>query len=126
MAKVWNVGVVGCGIGRSHIFEGYATQPDKFRALAICDLDETRLAAVGDEFSVPVRTRSFDELLAMQEIDIIDICTPPSLHVPQSLAALAAGKHVICEKPLAASLAEADRLIAQGVFGASVPSVSSA
>lgn len=112
MAKVWNVGVVGCGIGRSHIFEGYATQPDKFRTAAICDLDEARLAAVGDEFGVPVRTRSFDELLAMPEIDIVDICTPPSLHVPQSLAALAAGKQVICEKPLAGSLAEADRLIA--------------
>ena len=63
-----------------------------------------RLKTVGDEFDVPVRTRSFDELLAMPEIDIVDICTPPSLHVPQSLAALAAGKQVICEKPLAGSL----------------------
>ena len=112
MAKVWNVGVVGCGIGRSHILEGYASQPDMFRTAAICDLDEARLATVGDEFGVPVRTRSFDELLANPDIDIVDICTPPSLHVPQSLAALAAGKQVICEKPLAGSLAEADRLIA--------------
>ena len=41
----------------------------------------------------------------------LDICTPPALHVPQALAALAAGKHVVCEKPLAGSLAEVDRLI---------------
>jgi predicted dehydrogenase len=48
----------------------------------------------------------------MSDVDIVDISTPPSLHVPQSLAALAAGKQVVCEKPLAGSLAECDRLIA--------------
>ena len=46
------------------------------------------------------------------DVDIIDICTPPTLHVAQALAALAAGKHVICEKPIAGSLAEVDQLIA--------------
>ena len=46
------------------------------------------------------------------EVDIVDICTPPTLHVAQALAALAAGKQVICEKPIAGSLAEVDRLIA--------------
>ena len=46
------------------------------------------------------------------DVDIIDICTPPTLHVAQASAALAAGKHVICEKPIAGSLAEVDQLIA--------------
>jgi predicted dehydrogenase len=111
MAKIWNVGVVGCNIGRSHIFEGYANLPGSFRVLALCDLDETRMAAVGDEFDVPRRTRHFDDLLGMDDLDIIDICTPPALHVPQTMAALAAGKQVVCEKPVAASLAEVDALI---------------
>jgi predicted dehydrogenase len=111
MAKIWSVAVVGCGIGRAHIAEGYAPHPDKFRVAAICDLDPARLAKVGDEFAVPRRYMSFDEILAM-DVDIIDICTPPTLHVAQTIAALAAGKHVICEKPLAGSLADVDRLIA--------------
>jgi len=111
MPKVWKVAVVGCGIGRSHIAEGYAAHPDKFRVEALCDIDATRLAKVGDEFAVPRRTTSFDEVLRL-DVDIIDICTPPTLHVAQSLAALAAGKHVICEKPIAGSLAEVDQLIA--------------
>ncbi|MEJ1157573.1 Gfo/Idh/MocA family protein [Prosthecomicrobium sp. N25] len=111
MSAIKTVAVVGCGIGRSHIFEGYANHPDRFRVLAICDLDDERLKKVGDEFAVPIRTKSFDELLAMPDLDIVDICTPPGLHVPQTLAALAAGKEVVCEKPIAGSLADVDRLI---------------
>jgi predicted dehydrogenase len=110
--RIWTVAVIGCGVGRLHVAEGYAKHPDKFRVLALCDPDETRLAAVGGAFAVPRRTRSFDEVLAMADVDIVDICTPPTLHVVQTLAALAAGKHVVCEKPLAGSLAEVDRLIA--------------
>jgi predicted dehydrogenase len=86
--------------------------------LALCDVDESRLAATGDEFAVARRTRSFDELLRMEDVDIIDICTPPALHVAQILAALAAGKDVVCEKPLAGSLAEVDRVIAAEVQAA--------
>ena len=111
VGRIWTVAVVGCGIGRAHI-EGYRSHPDKFHVVALCDLDENRLAAVGDEFSVARHTRSFDDVLGMVDVDIVDICTPPALHVPQILAALAAGKEVVCEKPLAGSLAEVDRVIA--------------
>ncbi|MEK1929355.1 MAG: Gfo/Idh/MocA family oxidoreductase, partial [Pararhizobium sp.] len=109
--RIWTVAVVGCGIGRSHIVEGYLPHPDKFRVAAICDLDETRLKQVGDEFSIARRTTSFDELLADDTIDIIDICTPPSIHLGQVVAALGAGKHVICEKPLTGSIAGVDKII---------------
>ena len=112
MTRVLNVAVVGLGIGKTHIAEGYAKHPDKFRVLAICDLDPKRLAAVGDEFHVPRRVTEFDEVLAMADIDVVDICTPPGLHVPQTLAVIAAKKHAICEKPLAGSLADVDKLIA--------------
>jgi predicted dehydrogenase len=112
MAKVFTVAVVGCGIGRMHIDEGYARHPDKFRVLALCDVDAARLDAVGDAFGVARRTTSFDEVLGMADVDIVDICTPPTLHVPQALAALAAGKDVVCEKPVAGSLADVDRVAA--------------
>src|SRR5919108_2506234 len=90
MPKIWTVAVIGLGIGRAHIADGYMPNRSKFRVLAICDLNEARLTAVGDEFAVPRRARSFDEVLSMEDIDIIDICTPPSLHFAQTMAALAA------------------------------------
>ena len=106
------VAVVGCGVGRNHIARGYRKHPDKFRVQALCDVDESRLANAGEEFSVPRRTRSFDEVLRMDDIDIVDICTPATLHFRQILAALSAGKEVVCEKPLVSSLAEVDQAIA--------------
>lgn len=111
-SKIWTVAVVGCGIGRAHIAEGYARHPDKFRVLALCDINEERLVGIGNEFSIPRRTGAFDDVLGMEDVDIVDICTPPALHVAQTLAGLAAGKQIVCEKPLAGSLAEVDRVIA--------------
>ena len=106
------VAVVGCGVGRNHIAGGYRKHPDKFRVEALCDVDAVRLQAAGEEFSIPRRTGSFDEILQMDYIDIVDICTPAALHVRQILSALAAGKEVVCEKPLAGSLSEVDEVIA--------------
>lgn len=107
----YRVAVVGCGIGRSHIVEGYAPAPDRFEVAALCDLDPARLASVGDEFAVADRSHDFDALLAREDIDIIDICTPPGLHREMILKALAAGKHVVCEKPLVGSLKHVDEII---------------
>jgi predicted dehydrogenase len=59
--------------------------------MALCDIDEKGLTAVGDEFSIARRTKSIDDLLRMDDVDIVDICTPPAPHVAQTLAALAAG-----------------------------------
>jgi predicted dehydrogenase len=106
-----NVVVVGGGIGRSHI-RGYAAHPDKFRVLGICDLNDDRLAAVSNEFGVERQIKDFDQVLAMDDVDIVDICTPPSLHREQMLAALAAGKDVVCEKPIVGSLKDVDIIIA--------------
>jgi predicted dehydrogenase len=80
--------------------------------LALCDNDPKRLHGASQQFSIPRAAVSFGELLAMPDLDIIDICTPPALHLEQSMAALTAGKQVVCEKPLVGSLADADRLIA--------------
>jgi predicted dehydrogenase len=107
----WTVGIVGLRAGRSHVVEGYAPHPD-FEVVAACDLDEARLGDVADAFGIPRRTTDFAELLADARIDVIDICTPPALHRPQVEAALAAGKQVVCEKPLTGSLADADAIIA--------------
>ena len=112
MPRIFNVAVIGCGIGRMHVAEGYARNSDKFKVMALCDLDAERLANVADEFGIERRTASFDEVLRMTDVDIVDICTPPCLHFKQARAVLSAGKEVICEKPPVGSLAEVDALAA--------------
>ncbi|WP_421759087.1 Gfo/Idh/MocA family protein [Devosia sp.] len=113
MSKVYTVAVVGGGIGKSHIVEGYVPNADKFKVLAICDLDPARRNGLADEFGVERRVANFDDLLKMDDLDIIDVCTPPMVHYPMVMAALKAGKHVICEKPLVGSLAEVDEVMAE-------------
>ncbi|NRP72412.1 Glucose--fructose oxidoreductase [Ensifer psoraleae] len=109
--SIKTVAIIGCGIGRSHIVEGYLPHPDKFRVAALCDLNVERLNEVGNEFGIEKRTTSFKDLLADDSIDIIDICTPPGIHLEQVLDALASGKHVVCEKPLTGSLKGVDRIM---------------
>ena len=80
MSRVLNVAVVGCGIGRSHIVEGYLPNADKFKVVALCDLDQTRLDKIGEEFGIERRILDFKDLLTMDDVDIIDVCTPPGAH----------------------------------------------
>jgi predicted dehydrogenase len=110
--SIKTVAIIGCGIGRSHIVEGYLPHPDKFKVVTLCDLNEERLKEVGDEFGIENRTTSFADVLSDDSIDIVDICTPPGVHLEQVVAALASGKHVICEKPLTGSLAGVDQIMA--------------
>jgi predicted dehydrogenase len=105
------VGVVGCGVGKGHI-EGYKALPDRFEVLAVCDIDETKAHNVAAQFGIPRVSREFADLCRMDDLDAIDLCTPSYLHYAQTLEVLAAGKNVICEKPVAASLKEVDDLIA--------------
>lgn len=105
------VAVVGAGIGRQHI-EAYQQLTDRYEVVAICDIVPERAAAVAECYGIETLAVDLDELLAMEQLDIIDLCTPPGLHVPQIRMVLRAGKHVVCEKPLGGSLAEMDELIA--------------
>lgn len=109
--KKLSVALVGCGIGRSHILEGYLPNSDLFDLSVICDLDAEKSRKLAEEFGVKQTVREFDALLDMSDIDVIDICTPPQLHLSMIVKALRAGKHVICEKPLVGSLEQMDMVI---------------
>jgi predicted dehydrogenase len=76
----------------------------------ICDLDQSRLDVIGRRYPAVQKTRAYEELLADPKLDAIAIATPVSTHYPLALAALLAGKHVFIEKPLAASLEQAQEL----------------
>ena len=102
------VGVAGSGIGRSHI-HSYQLLPDQYEVLALAGKDE-RTRLVAEQYQVPRVTDDFTELCRMDDLDVIDICTPSFLHYEQTLQALEAGKHVVLEKPACKSLREIDGL----------------
>ena len=110
MTQLLNAAVVGCGIGKSHM-TSFQKLPKHFRLAAICDADGARAAAVAAELNVPKVFTSLDALCADPDIHVIDLATPPHLHLAQIQQVLAAGKHVICEKPLVPSLRDVDLLV---------------
>lgn len=94
------VGVIGVGgIARTHI-PGWVASEDA-DLVAGCDMNGEVLAAWGKEHGVEKLYTDPNEMFADSEIDIVDVCTPNNYHAPLSIGALHAGKHVICEKPLA-------------------------
>ncbi len=103
------VAVVGGGIGRAHL-TAYRALPDMFEVAAVCDIDLARATSLAETFAVPHVTGSLDDLCRMDELNVIDICTPSHLHAAHTMQVLTAGKHVVCEKPVAGSLAALDRL----------------
>lgn len=109
MPEPLRVAVVGGGIGRSHI-EAFRKLPEQFDVRAICDLDLAKARALAEEHAIARVTADIGELCQMDELDIVDICTPPHLHFRHIEQVLAAGKHAFCEKPLVGSLAEVDAL----------------
>src|SRR6266702_2152351 len=104
------VAIVGCGIGKEHA-AAYQRLSDRFELLAICDLDAARARELAAAYAVPRIATELAELCRMDDLDVIDICTPPHLHFDQIQQVLAAGKHAFCEKPLVSSLSEVDELV---------------
>ena len=108
MSKRLKVGVVGGGIGAGHI-AAYKELPDLYEVAAFCDIDAARSAAVSREHGIANSFNAIEALLDA-DLDIVDICTPSALHFTQAKQVLAAGRHVVVEKPFVSSLAEADDL----------------
>lgn len=104
------VAIVGAGVAGEHL-AAYLQLPARFEVVMVCDLETSRAERViADAGAAGVAVApALDDALA-SEADLIDICLPPHLHADAVIAAVRAGKHVICEKPLAPSLAEVDRV----------------
>jgi predicted dehydrogenase len=77
----------------------------------VAGADPTVAAAAAERLHADAGAASAEELIAADDVDVVHICTPNALHVPLALAAIQAGKHVICEKPLATDVADARRLV---------------
>jgi len=109
--KTLRMGLVGVGAAAQVSHIPVLKRMEDVELVALCDRDGEKAARVAAKFQVPRSTNRLDDLLADDEIDAIDICTPNFLHAPMATAALEAGKHVLCERPLARSAEEARAMV---------------
>jgi len=103
------VAIIGAGRG-SGLIPIFQAHPITEVAL-VCDIVLDRAKALAERQGVPVATDSFDEVCDRDDVDLLYIATPPDCHVPQSVRALAANKHVLCEVPALWELHEAKELV---------------
>lgn len=101
--------VVGCGSISSVHFKGIA-KSNGAELVAVCDIDKAAGDKAAEEHGVPVYY-NIEELLKQEDIDVVNICTPSSLHPEQTITAAKAGKHVLVEKPMAIHLEDIKPMI---------------
>lgn len=103
------IALVGCGrISRNH-FEAI-DRIDGLELAAVCDIVESRAREAGERGGVPWYT-AYAMMLEATSCDVVAVCTPSGLHPSHGILAAKAGKHVVCEKPMAISLSAADELV---------------
>ena len=108
--KQLNIGILGCGaIAQAGHFESVAKARNT-RLHAICDVAEDLLQRFSVTYDAARTYTDYERMLADPDIDAVIIATTDAFHVPAALAALAAGKHVLCEKPLGVALDEVEAL----------------
>lgn len=108
--KYLNVGIIGAGgISECHT-EGYKNL-DNVKITAVCDINEQRAKAYAEKYNIPHVFTDYREMLKMDELDAVSVTTWNNGHAPISIAAMKAGKHVLCEKPLALNAAQAQQMV---------------
>lgn len=106
MGKKLKIGIIGCGsISKEHI-GAYSRHPDA-ELYALCDINPVQLKKAAEACGVARTFTDMADMLALPELDAVSICTWNSAHAECAIAALEAGKHVLCEKPMALCTAEA-------------------
>jgi predicted dehydrogenase len=107
------VGIVGCGEAAQILHLPSLLQlPEQFVVTALCDVSATVLQSLGEQWRVPKRYRDYQELVTQDEVDAVLVANPDAFHAEVALAAIAAGKHVLIEKPMCMTLREADAIVA--------------
>ena len=105
-------GVIGCGwVSPSHAVGARALAGEGVRLVAVADADLERARELAERFGSPDVHGDYLELLARDDVDAVSICLPDHLHRDAAVAAAEAGKHVLCEKPLALDLPEAAEMV---------------
>lgn len=110
MGSMKRIGIIGTGqIGGYHLSEW--AEIEEIEVAVACDVDEEALAAACEAHGIPDRETEFRKVLERDDIDAVDVCLHNNLHAPVTIAALHAGKHVYCEKPIAGSYADGKTMV---------------
>ena len=105
--KAIKFAIIGCG----KIANRHAEHIHNIGILsAVCDIDIERASALGNKYSAKVYN-NIDELLINEKVDVVSICTPNGLHAEHTIKSLQAGNHVLCEKPMAISVYDCEKMI---------------
>src|SRR6185503_16656076 len=108
--KQIGIAIVGCGgITLQNHLPGLALCPEA-KVVALCDSDAGTLERARRQTGINVTAAQYEEIVKREDVDAVIIATPNCVHGPIALAAIAAGKHVLCEKPLAMGYAEAKQM----------------
>ncbi len=110
MATKLRVGVIGTGFGSTVQIPAFRANP-RVEVVAVASGQPGKARKIADEFGVPHAFDAYAELVRA-DLDLVSITAPPHLHHPMTMAAVAAGRHVLCEKPMALSAAEAAEMLA--------------
>ena len=108
--KKLNYGVIGCGVFGEYQIMGVVNL-DNANLVAICDKDQNRMMEMAQKYNVAKTYTDYKELLKDEEIEAVIIVTPDQAHAEITIAALNAGKHVLCEKPMSLDLDECKQMI---------------
>lgn len=115
--KRLQIGLLGFGsMGRTHTWAVqnlpffYGALPFDARVAGVCTTTPEKSQRVAEQFGIPIHTTDADALINDPTIDVIDVCTPNVFHYDALKKAIAAGKHVLCEKPLCTTLAQAKEI----------------
>ena len=104
-------GIVGCGDVAQKRVAAAIQRAEGSELVAVCRRHPEKLQKFADQFGVGTATTNADEVLTSSDIDAVYLATPNDLHLPHTLMAAAAGKHVLVEKPMALSVAECHQMV---------------
>lgn len=109
-SKKIRIGLIGAGnICQNAHIPAYLKQSD-VELVAVCDLNEQRAKEVAAKYNIKHVARTIEDLVALDDVDAVSICVWNNAHARAALAAVKAGKHVLCEKPMATTVAEAQAM----------------
>lgn len=113
MKKKLRLGIIGCGGIANGKHMPALKKIDEVEMVAFCDIIKERAEKAAEEYGVPGAKvyEDYNEMLKNENLDVVHVCTPNNIHAPASVAAMEAGCHVMCEKPMAKNVEQAQQML---------------
>jgi len=105
------VGIIGCGKVAKGIHVPALLKVEGVEVAAVCDINEAEAKRTAEMFSIDRSYTDLSDMLKQEDLEVVDICTPPQMHAPMAIQAIEEGCHVLLEKPMTSSVSEADEIL---------------